>query len=557
VSEIKPVEPLRIDERLMILGGYLITSGMMACLAASMVQFGELAQPSWNGAYLVILGFLVALEALYSHRLLRNLFFTDPKYIGYRVSEWVVILIVLKFVQIINSDGLSIFSTILSWQQNFSESFFNNETIFAGVTLLIVWLISSRFAGYLNDLEANQRVLQQEMESGIYENRTAIRERLANLIILVGAGMVVFSALMRVDMMARWFELPALRVGVLNTILYFFLGLVLLSLTQFNLLRARWYRDSLPVRKEIASRWIVYSLVFILGLALIARLLPTGYTVGLLTVLNYLFFAIAAIINFIITVLLLPIFWLLGWFASLFAGSGASETPASLPTITELPVLPQTEPIPLWELIKSILFWLVFLSVIGFALVYYFKENKEMLANLRKIPFFSSIARFFDWLGNWLQGVNRQIGEIVDTGWQRLLARRDRTIADPPWRFVNPNRLPPRERVRFFYLAMVRRGGERGYDRHPAQTPLEYSDSLAEALVSTGPADMDDVDSKRDRQPLDDEIFSEDIDVMTDKFIMARYSRQPISENDANLVERAWGHLRRVLGKTKRRKEQM
>ena len=37
MSELKPAEPLRIDERLMVFASYLITSAMMACLAASMV----------------------------------------------------------------------------------------------------------------------------------------------------------------------------------------------------------------------------------------------------------------------------------------------------------------------------------------------------------------------------------------------------------------------------------------------------------------------------------------------------------------------------------------
>ena len=261
-STSETVEKLRVDERIMVSAGFLITSVMMTCLVAGFVQIGELAAPGWNGTYLILVGFLVALESLYSHRLLYHLYFTDPKFIIYRLAEWVIILVLLKTIQLINSGLEGGLAEMLSWQRDFFLNFFTNETVFGLISIAIAWVISGKFALELIPLEANQHILRLEIESGLYEDRSAIRQRLGNLIMLVGGGMVVITALLRNSIVSNWFELPSMRASVGYTILYFFLGLVLLSLTQYNLLRAQWFRDSLPVRKDIAGRWLLYSLLF-------------------------------------------------------------------------------------------------------------------------------------------------------------------------------------------------------------------------------------------------------------------------------------------------------
>jgi hypothetical protein len=510
--------------------------------------------PGWNGAYLVVLAFMVALESMYSHRLLRSMYITDPQWLGYRLSEWVVILVALKVTQVINTGGRYILSDLQAWQQNFSN-FFDNETIFGLVTLLIVWGVGGRIADELIDLEANPSVLQQEIDSGIHEDRGAIRGRLANMILMVGMGMVILTALLRFDKLADWIDQPPLRAGVYNILLYFFLGLVLLSLTQFNLLRARWFRDALPVHKEIAGRWILYSAFFILAVALIAALLPTGYSIGLLAVLNYLFFIALAIINLLITLLLLPLLWLYSLLSGLFRKGTEGAPPLELPAIENMPGPSPAAPVPWWELLKSIVFWLVFLGVIAFAVSYYFRENRELWEQIRRMPFFAALARFFDWLGRWLGRVNRQVGTAVQAGLERLRTRRKAVAAARTWRFVNPRRLSPRERVRFYYLAMVRRGGECGYRRHPAQTPFEYSRSLSEAIGALDSLPTKPLDGSTETQAGEREALSRAIVVMTDTFVEARYSQHEITSQDAGLVQRAWARLRHALQSARRNKE--
>jgi hypothetical protein len=90
---------------------------------------------------------------------------------------------------------------------------------------------------------------------------------------------------------------------------------------------------------------------------------------------------------------------------------------------------------------------------------------------------------------------------------------------------VNLRRLSPRQRVQFFYLAMVRRGGEAGVGRQPLHTPYEYAIILREG-----------------RPEVKDEVTG-----LTEEFVEARYSRREIALEEARLVQRYWDRIKRAL----------
>ena len=118
MSELIESEPIKIDERFNVLTGYLIISLMMVCLAVIVVQIGEVVRPAWDGSYLIIIAFFVSLEALHANRLLRYVKISDPRWVGYRVSEWVIILFLLELAQILQLEGGTVLGTISSWQQD-------------------------------------------------------------------------------------------------------------------------------------------------------------------------------------------------------------------------------------------------------------------------------------------------------------------------------------------------------------------------------------------------------------------------------------------------------
>ena len=117
------------------------------------------------------------------------------------------------------------------------------------------------------------------------------------------------------------------------------------------------------------------------------------------------------------------------------------------------------------------------------------------------------------------------MADAVTTGLERIRARRAGKKETNWPRFINPRRLDPRQRVYFFYQALIRRGNESGLARGLSQTPYEYASTLDDALPDVG----------------------EDVDAMTEAFVEARYTPQIVEEGKASLVKTYWGHIRRAL----------
>jgi hypothetical protein len=114
---------------------------------------------------------------------------------------------------------------------------------------------------------------------------------------------------------------------------------------------------------------------------------------------------------------------------------------------------------------------------------------------------------------------------VVRAGLRRL---RERTGLETPGAaggFLSLRRLNARQRVYYFYLALIRRGGEHGLQRSPSQTPYEYASVLEPALPAV----------------------NEDIEALTGSFMEARYSRHEVPPEKAGQVKRLWERIRQSL----------
>src|SRR6185369_10880959 len=67
-----------------------------------------------------------------------------------------------------------------------------------------------------------------------------------------------------------------------NVLLYFVLGLVLLSQVHYERLAARWEAQGVRIPSELAGRWLRYTVTLVAVAGLLAFALPTGYTAGVL-----------------------------------------------------------------------------------------------------------------------------------------------------------------------------------------------------------------------------------------------------------------------------------
>jgi hypothetical protein len=117
------------------------------------------------------------------------------------------------------------------------------------------------------------------------------------------------------------------------------------------------------------------------------------------------------------------------------------------------------------------------------------------------------------------------LSRAIANGWQSIVARLEGKPILPPALWINIRALDPRRQIYFFYLAMIRRGGEQGIPRKPSQSPSEYAATLRNDLPAV----------------------ENDIDSITQAFARARYSRDVVNVGEVGRVKAAWGRIRRAL----------
>ena len=492
---------------------------MVVCLAISVMQFGDrmAAGRNWAGWILPVFAWLVSLEAMATQEKVHDLGI-GPKFL-YHISEWIIFAIIVKIIHylIIGPDQLWI--DLPQWQQNI-VNFLSGDYLPVLLVLFLTWMLSGSLT---NDMEELQNELTDfKWELGKLENnRQAARQRMAEKIFVAGGIMVFITMLTRLDLRQFWGETPASKASIANVLIYFLLTLAFLSITQFSLLRGRWFWNQTPIAPGIGKNWIKFSLIFFAILAAISFILPTRYTFGLLEVLQFILSLVVQVAFFIISLLSIPC----GWLFSLLGIKNSQTTntpPLQLPQLTQPPGSP---PLPLWELVKSILFWAVFIGIIGFAIVNFLRQHPGALKSLRRVPGFGWLFQALKSLFNWLSGVNKQIAATISTGWKRIFGASPQNIYKNLGQFINFKRLSPRQQVIFYYLRLLDKSKKSGIDRKPYQTPDQFAGDLEHFVPEV----------------------QQDIHAMTDAFVEARYSNHPIGDEHTNAVLRLWRKIVRNL----------
>ena len=293
-------------------------------------------------------------------------------------------------------------------------------------------------------------------------------------------------------------------------------------------LQTHWNRERIPVSsKNLVRQWGIYSLAFLLILAVIVSLLPAGDSLGFFSLLGTLLSFLIGIFFFLGQLFLVLISLLFSLPMLLLRGDPLPVAPAPPP----FPVLPPVDPaIPstssaVWSLIRSILLWGSLLAIIVFAFLQFVRQHGGIRAALRQSRITNWLMLAWQWLYKNADKTRGSLSRVIAEGWQSILSRLEgqRGLPRPGW--IRLRSLDPRGRIYFFYLAMIRRGGEQGLTRKPSQTPAEYAVTLEKALPSAG----------------------EDIDKITEAFVEARYSRQEVDSRKAELIKATWERIRRAL----------
>jgi hypothetical protein len=278
-------------------------------------------------------------------------------------------------------------------------------------------------------------------------------------------------------------------------------------------------------------RWLAFSALFLGVVAVVAGLLPTRYSIGILSLLGIALDLITGLIMLLLFLLVTPFVLLFNLILRLLGMKEllrqAPPTPFLLPNGENQPLAS----IPWWDILRSIIFWAVLVSVVGYAIQFYLRQHKELYAHLKHGKAVKWLSEAWSWLITLIRGVQHKIASTIESGLVKLRSTEKRPVDLRPWKFLNLRKLSPRERVQFYYLALVRRAGENGLPRQPSDTPREYASALRARLGTPAP----------DTPEL--------LNSITNEFIEARYTTHPIHPEQAAAVRNYWQRLQNILRK--------
>lgn len=497
---------------------------MMACVNIILVQTAAWMSSKYDSKGMVIFGILVSLEALVSS----YVFHTQPLGVDripfLRLAEWVVIILMVKLFTEIRLGIDYLIQNIISWPESFPSNFITQNFLFNIIISLIIWLITTAFIHDLQNLVNHMKEIQEYQSQKDYQTKSAsnsLRERYLS----VGALIAFMAGIMRQSIFALSSRTPPIEFVVSLVLDYFFLGMVLLSLTHFSNLLASWGIEQFKIHKNMALRWITYFSVFLGCLGIVILILPTNYSMDLFATIRILLGWLFEIIKFLILLILFPFFWIFNQVNQLLGKPIAGPAVSYLPPQLKIPEQGFGVDLPGWDVLKSILFWIIFLIILVLSVRQYVLANRRLSEIIRRWPFVRWIKSARDWLLMQIKGVGHGIRGLADATGKRLRLNRSSLISGHRWRYINPNRMTPNQQIVFFYLSMLRRAGEAGIGRKSWETPYEFARHL--------------------QLNMPDE--KNHVSTITDAFMEARYSQHEISSEFSATVRAMWIRLTGIL----------
>jgi hypothetical protein len=491
----------------------------------------------WYPAYFVGACALAALEAYYGRRTRRRWEQSVEGFESWKLValEVLAFLVVLKLGSYVGQNPAEIWADVQSWAQE-PARILEGQTLLAVILAGFSWLALTQT---LEDLENLKEAPEfwSDAQSGA-RGMPVPQARLARRFLVGGIVLLVVTALTWVGAHATqgWAGLGTLWSATfasrdaaafpvwqaVNVLLYFCLGLVTLSQVRLVVLHQDWAVQKAAVGGGIERAWWRYSLAFVGLVAVVALLLPTGYTTGLLDVLRYglavVLHAAYTVITTLMVLVTLPFFLLARWILGAEVAAPTVRPQAGF----RPPVPPPTAGGPAWlEIARALFFWLVLLGLVAWLARGFLRQHPKFGQAL-------SSYRLVRWLVQLWRAWRARLA-----AWQKTRARRrrGRILAVEgeragPALSVGGKPESNRRRVLYYYMDILRRARRAGYPRRPAQTPLVYGATLEERLP----------EARRE------------VELLTESFLEARYSRHPIESELVRRVREGWRQIVQRLG---------
>jgi hypothetical protein len=406
------------------------------------------------------------------------------------------------------------------------------------VLVIVAWERAHTWSGTLVKLSVSHHELryyssspsQRASDPSIVspaKNRAALLHSLVQSWIFGGIFLTVMVALATLDIGSGatldtlW--PPLARLGLNQELLaallvYFLGGLWLVSQGRGAALRGRWLADGSQSDGDVTEKWRRWALLLILGLALIASLLPIGPTVPLLQILQVLGRFVITVFNFVAAILALLLFLIV----SLLPGSEAQpdQPTVDLNQLTQMQQNPPPTPVTIPNALAGSFIWLLVIGIVVAATLYFVRGRAPYTSLDRLRVIWHSLVAWLHSIGH------RSMATATNlTNSLRLSLRRPaiRGNLPSPIGYIRVGALPPREQIRFLYLSLVRQAGKRGLSRPKASTPAEFLQSLKSSWPDAG----------------------DDLEALTDSFHKARYEPHEIDKQLLRSAKVAWRNIRR------------
>ncbi len=506
---------------------------MMGALARAAGELAARVVQGFDPTLLAALALLVCLEGIATDRLARQLAEASERW-RLHLAEWAVIVAALRLALSLSRGTSALAAEAARWLAQ-PRTLLDGGLLLGALLLGTVWWLGTRMSRCLEALgpEADAPPPPPADTAAYYAWLTRPHDeqpgeawvRLRQLVVAGSVLLLLLSGLARLDLrLALSLRHPAIAGIVGNALLYYGLGYVLLALGRYALLRGRWRRQEVPVTASLARRWALLALIFALGVALAALLLPLRPSLALLAVAVDVLRAAAVFLEQLALLVVAALGYLLNLLFSLLNLGGAEAGPAPAPTSVPQPTpQPAMQPVAWWPALQALTLWAALLGWLGYALVHFVRDRRQLWSLLaaRGGPL-AWLARLGIALWRWLAGRGHDLG----ARWRSLVARGpSRPPAPSPRRQAWPRPRTARERVRLLYLLGLQEAARLAHPRRPADTPGEYAERVG-PMIGAG---------------------REDLEALTAGFVEARYGRREFTPPEVNPFRAAYRRLRQAL----------
>lgn len=365
--------------------------------------------------------------------------------------------------------------------------------------------VPREFSGYDHRIQSDRRALVRRFtERWAFGGALLIALTAASQ---VGLGTNGFLALIRQEIAG----------GVMGAaVIYFLLGLLLLTFGHLAALRANWHLEKVPSDATIVRNWPFYAFGLLLVVAVVAFLMPLGGTFRLAQLLGLMIRGLYSVV-YLILGLLMGLLTLLVGGGEETVEQPAEPSPAFTPPLT---AETQTAEVPPW--LGGTVFWVIVALLLGYA-AYIYLQGRGVKFHLLLV-----------WLRQFLHGL-RQLQKTVNEWRASTVPPQDeektRAGRARVRRWLDDlmlGRLPPDEQVRYFYVSTLERAAQQGIRRRPGETPQRFEARLSNRIDS------------------EDETAIADL---TAGFERVEFAQKTTTDLTLPLLKRAWTQIRGALAR--------